>query len=119
DEYARASRQDRDGLARSLAKFLAEMHTCISTQEGAELGITPVRHMWMTDYVTANIAQVPAEVRPAAVELARRYTATWVTSAVVGPLVVLHNDFHPGNVVLTAPVGELAGGGGLCCVHSR
>ena len=58
----------------------------------------------------------PRQARSDVDDLLDEIRATWEAGAVPGPRVVLHNDFHLGNMVLDAPVGEMTGIWDFSCV---
>jgi aminoglycoside phosphotransferase (APT) family kinase protein len=120
DAYLAAPEWQRDALATSLARFLAAMHTFFTPVDVAELGIpTPVASP-DTDPVVRiadGMKKLPGEVLPAVERLLADYAATWGASAVPGPNVVLHNDFHTSNLVLDGPVGEVTGVWDFSCVQ--
>ncbi|MEQ7004788.1 aminoglycoside phosphotransferase family protein [Actinopolymorpha sp. B17G11] len=120
EAYLAASAHQRDALAGSLARFLAAMHSFFSSATVAELGIPrPAETSDPDPYmlIVNGLAEIPAEARPAVERLLADHTATWGNGAVPGPDVVLHNDFHVGNLVLDGPVGEVTGVWDFSCVQ--
>lgn len=113
--YQRAPDHARDRLARSLAGFLAAMHQALTPAEVEELRI-PVHDAAPVDQLVAELHRIPSAALPAVRELVDETRATWGAGAVPGPRVVLHNDFHLGNMVLDAPVGEVTGVWDFTCV---
>lgn len=116
--YLAAPPEQRDRLAGSLAAFLAAMHTTLSAAEISELaipggddGTDPLER------ITRDLDRIPARHRRAVQESMDGYAATWGSGAVSGPTVVLHNDFHTGNLVLSDPVGDLVGVWDFSCVQ--
>jgi aminoglycoside phosphotransferase (APT) family kinase protein len=110
DNYLAASGWQQELLAASLARFLAAMHDSLSAAEIAELQLPTLDHEPTLDLVVREMRWLPAQHRTAVRGLIGEFADTWVSAAVVpGPAVVLHNDFHPGNMVFAEPVGELTG----------
>ncbi|WP_020576175.1 phosphotransferase family protein [Actinopolymorpha alba] len=118
DAYARAPEPQRDALAGSLAAFLAAMHTILTPAEITELAI-PVpddlgsaiaRLAGTLDVLPPNIRDALADVLDEARALSAGYDGA-------EDPVLLHNDFHFGNLVLDGPVGELAGIWDFSCVQ--
>lgn len=100
----------RDRVAAPFGRFLAAMHDALTEDEITELGIPPVGGAG---------DESPAEQLP--VDLRRRYEA--VRDQVAERLaaraakpVLLHDDFHLGNLVLDAPLGRLSGVWDFSCV---
>ncbi|HET6484378.1 MAG TPA: phosphotransferase [Actinoplanes sp.] len=109
--YSQADPDRRDRLAASLADFLVAVHA-VAPQDS-----TPrVDHAEIHRLVAEGVSAVPAQHRALISELADRYAKTWVTGAVPGPHVLLHNDFHTSNMVFREPVGELSGVWDFSCV---
>jgi aminoglycoside phosphotransferase (APT) family kinase protein len=120
EAYLAAPPQQRDVLARSLARFLEAMHTFFGDDTRAELGIPRPAETGDHDpdkLISGRMADIPAGARPAVEKLLTDYSATWGKGAVPGPDVVLHNDFHVGNLVLDDPVGEVVGVWDFSCVQ--
>ena len=116
DAYLAAAPSRRDVVAGSLAAFLAAMHDALEPAEVAELGIPAVPYGSLADLVTAGLTRLPVRQRAVAEALLRPYQAHWCEPA-PGPEVVLHNDFHHHNLVLTDPVGQLRGIWDFSCVE--
>jgi aminoglycoside phosphotransferase (APT) family kinase protein len=111
EAYDRATAGERDRLAASLAAFLAAMHHALTDDEVAELGIPDLT-------AAGNDAPRPFEklapdVKAYAHDLLDEADALRVNRK---PTVVLHNDFHFFNLVLTTPVGEVKGVWDFSCV---
>ena len=117
DAYAAAPEHQRDRTARSLAGFLVAMHGIFTPAEVAELRIPGSDHQPCFDEVVARLDQVPAASKTAVGALVEEYAATWLEGTVAGPQVVLHNDFHTSNLVLSGPVGEVTGVWDFSCVQ--
>lgn len=102
----------RDRVAADLARFLAAMHSAVTADEIAELGVPPV----------ADDAFRSLDPRALPKQLQDRYAA--VRADFDRRLrsgrhrVLLHNDFHAGNLVLDAPLGRLAGVWDFSCVST-
>lgn len=115
--YAAAAPHRRDRLAGSLAGFLAAMHSALSAREIAELGIGPGGDDDPAGRIRRDLDRVPARHRPLVEELLSDYAVTWGCGAVAGPTVLLHNDFHFGNLVLSEAVGDVVGVWDFSCVQ--
>jgi aminoglycoside phosphotransferase (APT) family kinase protein len=107
--YLAAPARQRDRLAASLARFLAAMHTALTPDEVAGMAIPPVDHARTLAAVAEGIDRLAPEHRGMVQGWVESFARTWAAGTVPGPRVVLHNDFHLGNMVLDGPVGELAG----------
>jgi aminoglycoside phosphotransferase (APT) family kinase protein len=106
--YQGASHAQRDELAASLADFLAAMHQSLTPEEIHGLHV-PEHEPAGTD-PTPMLATLPPD--------ARRFVHQLISEAdhlraerrsASKPNVVLHNDFHFWNIVLSAPVGKVTG----------
>ena len=107
-----------DALARSLAGFLAAMHGALTPDEIMELGLpTPADPAAAVASLRDRLHRVPSGLRPALERLVAESERLWVGGLVPGPDVVLHNDFHFGNLVLDGPVGEVTGVWDFSCVQ--
>ena len=109
DSYNAATTQVRNRLATSLGRFLARMHGALDPDAIVDLGIpefgaeddpTP------TDRLSRQQAQRVAELQRRCAEYSARSSIR----------VLLHNDFHPGNLVLDRPLGVLSGVWDFSCV---
>jgi aminoglycoside phosphotransferase (APT) family kinase protein len=114
--YHRAPSPQRDRLARSLAGFLVAMHGVLTPGEIAELGIPGAGGDSDDARIPDRLDRVPGAVRHD-VETLLVEIATLRSRADLGPPVLLHDDFHFGNVVLDGPVGELVGVWDFSCVR--
>jgi aminoglycoside phosphotransferase (APT) family kinase protein len=117
DAYQDAPDGVRDGLASSLAGFLIGMHDSFDAQEAAGLGLPVVDHAREADQIAAGMDRIPGTARPFVEELLDRFRLLWVDDGAPGPDVVLHNDFHTGNLVLAEPLGELTAVWDFSCVQ--
>ncbi len=101
----------RDRVAADLARFLAAMHRALSADEIAELGVPTVADD-ASRSVDPQLLPERARDRYAAVraDFDRRLEAGRHR------LVLLHNDFHLGNLVLDGPLGRLSGVWDFSCV---
>jgi len=116
--YLAAPARERDVLASSLAAFLAAMHSCLTPAEVAEIGIPPVDHGRDRSVVAVGLDTLPRKHRPTVASLVERHERMWAPGRVPGPSVVLHNDFHTGNMVFEPgrAVGRLVGIWDFSCV---
>lgn len=108
-QYASATEAQREALASSLARFLASMHDSLTEAEEADLDIPLLDHEPTLELVVHEMGWLPASHRRHAERLIGQFATMWVGGNVAGPLVLLHNDFHPGNMVFAEPIGELTG----------
>lgn len=115
--YAQASEFQRESLAQSLARVLAAMHDSMNEQEQEELGIPLLDHEPTLELVVKQMRWLPASHWRQAESLIGQFAMLWVGDNVEGPQVLLHNDFHPGNMVFAEPVGELTGIWDFSCVQ--
>jgi len=115
--YAAADHRRRNRLAASLARFLAVMHTALSAEEIAEVGVPAVDNDAQLALVTDRLDQVPAELRARAEDIVEHFREAWLEPPRPARQVLLHNDFHLLNAVLTDGVGELTGVWDFSCVQ--
>lgn len=116
-EYGRSDARRRNRLAASLARFLAVLHTALSPEEAAELAVPTFDAVAQLALVTDRLDLVPAELRARAEDVVEHFGEAWVAEPRPVRQVVLHNDFHPLNMVFTDGVGELAGIWDFSCVQ--
>ena len=109
--FAAAAPLVRDRVAGDLARFLAAMHGALQPSEIAELQVPPFD---ADGFFPLDLRRLPTALRNryavVRAELERRVAAS------PHPPVLLHNDFHLGNLVLDAPLGRLAGVWDFSCV---
>lgn len=117
DAYQAADGRDRNRLAASLARFLAVMHVALGPEEITRLRIPPLDVPAQVATVREQVDRVPAELREAVGRLADDVEQIWSRETTTDP-VLLHNDFHLLNMVLTGPAGELSGVWDFSCVRS-
>lgn len=117
DAYQDAPDGVRDGLASSLAWFLTGMHDSLDAPEAAGLDVPVVDHAGEADQIAAGMDRIPGTARPFVEALLDRFRHLWVDDGVPGPDVVLHNDFHTGNLVLAEPLGEPTAVWDFSCVQ--
>ncbi len=115
--YAQATEFQREALAQSLARVLAAMHDSMNEQEQEELGIPLLDHEPTLELVVKEMRWLPASHWRNAESLIGQFATMWVGDNVDGPRVVLHNDFHVGNMVFAEPVGEMTGLWDFTCVQ--
>lgn len=118
EAYRSAPVGQRDRLARSLAGFLVAMHGVFTPHEVAELGIPGADAGSDSAPNVDRFDRVPEDVRHDVENLLDEIAAAHRGRADQEPPVVLHDDFHFGNVVLDGPVGELVGVWDFSCVHT-
>lgn len=100
----------RDRVGASFGRFLAAMHDALSADEIAELGV-PSAGAPGDDSVARQLPSALRSRYEAVRDDARRRLA-----ARPGRSVLLHNDFHLGNLVLDSPLGRLVGVWDFSCV---
>lgn len=115
--YQAADGRDRNRLAASLARFLAVMHVALSGEEITRLTIPPLDVPAQVATVREHVDRVPADLRDPVVRLADDAERIWFREMAAEP-VLLHNDFHLLNMVLTGPAGELSGVWDFSCVRT-
>ncbi len=106
--YAAADMRTRNRLAASFARFLAVLHAAASTDAAADAGVPTWDAAALLAEVEAHDA-VPPQLVGRAADVVEHFREVWVTDPPTAPAVLLHGGFHPGNVVLDGPAGELAG----------
>ncbi|ONI67566.1 hypothetical protein BWI15_31150 [Kribbella sp. ALI-6-A] len=110
------SARDREALSDSLAELLIAWREAFSADDVERLGIRPMGGPPYLGQLSSTLAGFPSAVRPGIVALLNRYAELFDQElAAVGP-VVLHGDFHLGNMVLAAPCGEVTGLWDFSCV---
>ncbi len=116
-EYGGASERDRDLMTGSWAEFLAGMHVSLDPAEILELDVpsNALDQALMVAQVREGLGWLPSELRPTAAALADELAAA---STVADAEVLLHNDFHEGNLVLDRPLGRIAGIWDFSCVQT-
>jgi aminoglycoside phosphotransferase (APT) family kinase protein len=107
NRYAVASPAIRGEVAGSLADFLATMHGALSDRQIGSLGIPGLGSVHLVDEFQKRLRQVPDSARPEVDALRDAFVGRWVDQGVHPSDVVLHNDFHVGNMTFTAPLGRL------------
>jgi aminoglycoside phosphotransferase (APT) family kinase protein len=117
ERYASATEFQREALASSLARFLAAMHDSMDEVEEAELDVPVLDHEPTLELVVKEMRWLPASHWKHAEGLIGQFATMWVGDNVPGPKVLLHNDFHPGNMVFAEPVGEMTGIWDFSCVQ--
>lgn len=99
----------KDRVASSFARFLAAMHDALSSDEIVELDVPPIERDG------GDISgQLPPGLR-SRYDLVRDELRDRLAARPAAP-VLLHDDFHLGNLVLDAPLGRLAGVWDFSCV---
>ena len=114
--YADADTRTRDRLAASLARFLVVMHASLSDDEIADLGIPATDTAGQVDLVRDRLDRVPSALRAAVERVVETFAAAWLEPP-ADRTVLLHNDFHLLNMVLTTGAGELSGAWDFGCVQ--
>jgi aminoglycoside phosphotransferase (APT) family kinase protein len=100
----------KDRIAGDLGRFLAVMHQALTPDEITTIGV-PLREAGGSASVEAAL---PAEVRAVYRNLSEEFDRRLAAGS--GAAVLLHDDFHLGNLVLDADLGRLAGVWDFSCV---
>jgi aminoglycoside phosphotransferase (APT) family kinase protein len=107
--YSQADARHRNRLAASLARFLVVMHTALSSDEIAQIGVPTVDGDAQHALVVDRIDRVPPALRSRAMDVADHFRESWLEEPRPVGGALLHNAFRPSKMVLTDGVGELAG----------
>lgn len=110
-QYERAATAERDRVAASMARFLAAMHDAFSAAEIADLEIPGFAD---EEFYPSAEPALARELQPRLDALKEQERALHASGS--NGAVLLHNDFHVGNMVLDAPLGDLAGVWDFSCV---
>ncbi|WP_020523701.1 phosphotransferase family protein [Catelliglobosispora koreensis] len=108
-QYQLVSEFQREALASSLARFLAALHDSLTPAETASLDIAVLDPKAELDLLVREMRWLPPAHRHRLDGLVGQFAAMWVAGEPDEPLVLLHNDFQPDNLVFAEPVGELTG----------
>lgn len=114
DRVRGQSRHERAPLTRSLATALATMHDLATVTDRIE--IPTADHAPMADELRVAATQQDGRIRAQLGEV----LAAWDDCAQASPTqpsVLLHGDFHPGNMVFGSPVGPLTGLWDFTCIE--
>ncbi|WP_152363485.1 phosphotransferase [Microlunatus speluncae] len=106
----------RRATAGSLAAFLVAMHDRFDETERAELGITTQNPRAIVSEIEELLPSLPEPTRSSLRALLTAYQETELSAPEPRP-VVLHGDFHFGNLVLDQPTGVVAGVWDFSCVE--
>lgn len=112
----RAPNEVRRATARSLADFLVAMHGSLDETERAELGIGTQDPQAIVAELEEALPTLPPPTRDRLRALLAAYQQTELAAPESRP-VVLHGDFHFGNLVLDQPTGVVAGVWDFSCVE--
>lgn len=108
--YHRAEIETRNRVATPIARFLAAMHDALTLDEIAELAVPTFgaggQPLVLPAELNADHGGRLAEMQDQQRRLSQRSHDT----------VLLHDDLHPGNFVLDAPLGRLSGVWDFSCV---
>ncbi len=116
DALRQAPAEVRRSTAASLAAFLVAMHDRFDETERAELGIGTQNPQAVVTELEEVLPALPAPTRDALSALLMAYQATELAAPEPRP-VLLHGDFHFGNLVLDQPTGVVAGVWDFSCVE--
>lgn len=107
DAYAAADKRTRNRLAASFARFLAVLHAAVPADAAAEAGVPA----WDAAALLAEVEahDVPPPLAERAADVVEHFREVWVAEPRTARTVLLHGGFHPENMVLHGPAGELAG----------
>lgn len=114
DVLATLSADERDLIGRSLADFLVAMHDRAPSMTDLQI---PVRTgAGMGDGLQDALPQYDSETRASLERLLTAYEQSPIANGANEPVLV-HGDFHFGNMVFTPPAGPLAGIWDFSCVE--
>ena len=88
----------------------------VSDDEIADLGIPATDTAGQVDLVRDRLDRVPSALRAAVERVVETFAAAWLEPP-ADRTVLLHNDFHLLNMVLTTGAGELSGAWDFGCVQ--
>lgn len=108
--FEAADPMTRDRVAASFGRFLAAMHSALDPDEISEIGVPPIER----DGEDATARQLPAALR-SRYESVRDQLHAGLATRPARP-VLLHNDFHLGNLVVDGSLGQLCGVWDFSCV---
>lgn len=106
---------ERVGLTRSLAQVLASMHAMIGTALGGVV-VPDLNPKPMVEEVLAIRSKLDRRDRDALDELIASWDSSPLSRRSESP-VLLHGDFHFGNMVFSEPTGPVAGIWDFTCVE--
>jgi aminoglycoside phosphotransferase (APT) family kinase protein len=115
--YAASPSYVRDGIAESLARFLHTMHRSLREDEIAGLAIPGLGSAHLIAEVEKRREHIPASARTAVDDLMQGFSERWVGRGIRPSDVVLHNDFHLGNMAFDEPLGRLKAVWDFSCVE--
>lgn len=110
--FAAADSMTKDRVAASFGRFLAAMHGALDPAEINELGVPSIER----DGDDSTAEQLPVALR-SRYEAVRDQLRTRLATRSASP-VLLHDDFHLGNLVVDAPLGGLSGVWDFSCVST-
>jgi len=108
--FEAADAMTRDRVAASFGRFLAAMHSALDPVEISELGVPSIER----DGEETTAHQLPAALRSRYESVGDQMHAR--LAAGPGRPVLLHDDFHLGNLVVDGPLGQLCGVWDFSCV---
>jgi hypothetical protein len=111
-----AGTRDRRALTDSLAELLIAWREAFSAEDVERLGIRPMGEAPYLGQLSSTLTSFPSAVRPGIVALLNRYAELFDRELAAVGTVVLHGDFHLGNMMLAAPCGEVTGLWDFSCV---
>lgn len=117
DLYAAASPYVRDEIAESLARFLRSMHRSLSADEVSRLRIPRLGSSHLIDEVEKRRIRIPASACIEIDALMESFSERWVGRNSHPSDVVLHSDFHFGNMRFEESLGILKAVWDFSCVE--
>ena len=108
--FTAAGSMTKDRVAASFGRFLAAMHGALNAAEISELAVPSIER----DGEDHTADQLPAALR-SRYDSVRDQLRTRLAARPAHP-VLLHDDFHLGNLVVDAPLGRLSGVWDFSCV---
>ncbi len=115
DDYERAAVGDKATIAESFAETLAAIHVSLSAEEIDALGVPALDHSDALARVSGALSTFAIDTARSAETVLRQFLDRWTGPPQVAP-VLLHNDFHLDNLVLSRAGGPIGGLWDFSCV---
>ncbi|GAB3751262.1 phosphotransferase [Microlunatus parietis] len=115
-DWHAASDVDRRKLTDSLADLLIAWREALTGADVSSLGVTSIGGVPYVGQLTSSLASFPPAMRPAIENLLTEYSALYERDLAHGGAIVLHGDFHLGNMVLDGRCGAVTGLWDFSCV---
>ena len=115
-DWETANEIKRQSLADSLAELLSAWRAAFSAGDAERLGIKPMGGAPYLGQLRSELSRLPPSLQPLVAELLILYEELFEKELVGSGPVVLHGDFHLGNMVLAGPCGPITGLWDFSCV---